>query len=75
MAYSTQTDLLEQITEDELIQLTDDADAGAVDSDAVTRAIVDADAEIDGYCGSRYDLRVPHTRGGVRPWSRRIWTD
>lgn len=59
MAYSTQSDLLEQISEDELIELTDDAAAGVVDTDAVTRAIVDADAEIDGYCGKRHT--VPFT--------------
>lgn len=59
MAYCIQSDLLEQIDEDKLIQLTDDADAGTVDADVVTRAIADADAEIDSYCGSRYD--VPFT--------------
>ncbi len=66
MAYSTQTDLLEQIPEDELIQLTDDADAGAVDADAVTRAIADADAEIDGYCGSRYGVPFASTPVMIR---------
>ena len=54
MAYSLQTDLLEQIDEDILIQLTDDVDAGTVDADKVTRAI--ADAEIDSYCGTRHEL-------------------
>ena len=54
MAYSTQADILEQMDSDILVQLTDDADAGAVDADAVTRAIADADAEINGYCGARY---------------------
>jgi len=66
MSYSTQTDLLEQISESELIQLTDDADAGTVDSDAVSRAIVDADAEIDGYCGSRYDVPFSSTPVMIR---------
>lgn len=55
MAYCTQSDILEQVDEDRLIQLTDDDDAGMVDSDVVTRAIADADAEIDAYCGTRYD--------------------
>lgn len=54
MAYCTQTDMLEQIDEDILIDLTDDADAGIVDAGTVTRAIADADAEIDSYCGKRY---------------------
>ena len=56
MAYSTKTDILEQLEEDVLIQLTDDDDAGVVDEDKVTRAIVDADAEIDSYCGTKYDV-------------------
>ena len=56
MAYCTQADLLEQISEDDLIQLTDDSDAGIVDVSMVTRAIADADAEIDSYCGTKYDV-------------------
>jgi phage gp36-like protein len=56
MAYSTQTDLEEQISQAELIELTDDAGSGSVDASAVARAIADADAEIDSYCGGRYTL-------------------
>lgn len=56
MAYCTQADLLMQISENDLIQLTDDAGAGAVDTDVVDRAIADADAEIDAYCGGRYEV-------------------
>lgn len=59
MAYSLQADLLEQISSDKLIQLTDDADIGSIDADVISRAIADADAEIDGYCGRRYT--VPFT--------------
>jgi len=54
--YATQADILEQLDEDILIQLTDDADTGDVVDDVVTRAIADADAEIDGYCGKRYSV-------------------
>jgi len=56
MAYCTQTDIEEQTSQAELIELTDDAGAGAVDATAVARAVADADAEIDSYCGSRYTL-------------------
>ncbi|KQC03148.1 MAG: hypothetical protein APR55_07120 [Methanolinea sp. SDB] len=56
MAYCTQADIAEQIPEDELIQLTDDDDLGVIDASAVERAIADADAEIDGYCGKRYSV-------------------
>ena len=56
MSYCAQSDLLEQIDEGVLIQLTDDHDAGSVDSGVVTRAVADADAEIDAYCGTRYEV-------------------
>jgi len=56
MSYCAKSDILEQLDEDVLIQLTDDDDVGAVDDDVVTRAIADADAEIDSYCGTRYDV-------------------
>jgi len=56
MAYCAQVDILEQISKVELIQLSDDANAGVVDESVVTRGIADADAEIDGYCGNRYSV-------------------
>jgi len=56
MTYSANADILEQLDEAILIQLTDDADAGEVDADVVTRAIADADSEIDSYCGKRYTI-------------------
>lgn len=56
MAYSAQNDIQEQIGEDVLISLTDDAGIGSVDESVATRAIEDADAEIDSYCGKRYTL-------------------
>ena len=59
MPYATKADILEQLDEDILVQLTDDTDMGVVGEDAVVRAIADADAVIDGYCGTRY--AVPFT--------------
>jgi len=56
MAYCTQSDILDQMDDDVLIQLTDDDDEGTVDGDKVTRAVANADAEIDGYCGVRYSV-------------------
>jgi len=56
MAYCTQSEILDQMDEDVLIQLTDDDDAGVVDADVVTQKIADADALIDGYCGARYTV-------------------
>ncbi len=56
MAYCTLADLLEKISEDELIAITDDTGAGAVDTDKADRAIADADAEIDAYCARLYQV-------------------
>ncbi|HXE75320.1 MAG TPA: DUF1320 domain-containing protein [Candidatus Xenobia bacterium] len=56
MAYCTQSDLLNQLTEAELIQLTDDAQAGTVDTTKVDAALAAATATIDAYAGGRYAL-------------------
>ena len=54
--YCTLDDIKEQISEDELIQLSDDENTGTVDTAAIDRAIADADAEINGYCVERYTV-------------------
>ena len=51
MPYSTKTDILTEISEDELIGLTDDESAGIINDARVTAAIAAADALIDSYCG------------------------
>lgn len=56
MDYSTLDDLKEQLSEDELIGLTDDADAGVIDTSVTDRAISDANAVIDGYCKTKYTV-------------------
>jgi len=66
MAYSTQDDVLEQLDEISIRQLTDDAGEGEVDADMVSRAIEDADAAIDAYCQGRYTLPLSPVPGMVR---------
>jgi phage gp36-like protein len=56
MAYSTQADELKQISEAELIQLTDDAGAGVINDEIDVKAGSDADEEIDSYLRKRYSL-------------------
>lgn len=58
MAYCTQSDLAERYGAQLLIDLTDRGETatGTVDADAVTRAISEADALIDGYVKGRYTL-------------------
>lgn len=58
MAYATLTDILDQLDEARLIELTDDEGSGAVDTAKVTKAIGDADELIDGYVGSRYAVAL-----------------
>lgn len=59
MAYILQADLLAQVSENQLIQLTDDNKLGQVITDTVTRAISDAEAEINGYLAARSRYTVP----------------
>jgi phage gp36-like protein len=54
MAYTTQTNIEEAITEATLIQLTDDEGDGEVVTAIVTDAIEKADSYIDGYIGQKY---------------------
>jgi len=56
MPYCTQNDLLNQLTQAELVQLTDDAGSGNVDTAKVDAAIAAASATIDAYAGARYTL-------------------
>jgi len=69
MAYSTKPDILNQIDEAKLIQLTDDERMGAVNDSRVARAIADADEEIDGYVGSRHPVPLAPVPAIIRKFS------
>jgi phage gp36-like protein len=56
MPYCTLDDLKEKISEEELIQLTDDEETGLIVTSRTDRAIADADAKIDGYCAVRFSV-------------------
>jgi phage gp36-like protein len=51
MPYSAKADIQKEISDAELIGLTDDAGAGVMDDAKITAAIARADAIIDSYCG------------------------
>ncbi|MFH2114312.1 MAG: DUF1320 domain-containing protein [Spirochaetota bacterium] len=51
MAYCAQTDIELSIPHDVLVELSDDPDDGEVVAAVITRAVADADAEIDAYAG------------------------
>lgn len=66
MSYATLDDLTDRYGERLLIDLTDreDVASGAIDADAVSQALTQASAEIDGYLLNRYQLplsQVPPT--------------
>ena len=56
MAYCTIDDILKKIPQATVIQLTDDEGTGTVNADRVDEAIEGADAEINGYCATRYTV-------------------
>lgn len=58
MSYIVQNDLLSQVSNAQLIQLTDDAKTGSVDATKVTQAITEAEAEVNGYVATRYAVPV-----------------
>jgi len=67
MSYCTLQDLRDRYGDDELIQLTDRTNVGTINESVINRAIVDADGEIDGYLGGRFDVPAnPVTKSLVR---------
>jgi phage gp36-like protein len=67
MSYCTLNDILsKRLSEETLIQLTDDAGAGVVDQDKAGQAIADAAELIDGYLRKRYTLPLTSALGLVK---------
>jgi phage gp36-like protein len=56
MAYATTQDIIDRYGEDQLLVLADRDGDGIADQGVTSRALADADSEIDLYVGSRYDL-------------------
>lgn len=63
MPYATQSDLAARFGEAELIQQTDLTGAGAINSQTVADALIDASALIDGYVSARYSIPLPVVPG------------
>lgn len=61
MAYITKQDLLDELGETRLVQLTDKDKTGAVDDTVVNKAIAYACGLFDTYARTRYTLPVPTT--------------
>lgn len=58
MAYLVRADLLDRLSEQQLVQLTDDAKSGVADETRITAAMAQAEAEIDGYVAVKYAVPV-----------------
>lgn len=55
-AYISQDELASALSQDELVQLTDDAGTGQADTAVVDQVIAEAEAEVDAYLAARYTL-------------------
>jgi phage gp36-like protein len=64
--YATRADLEKHLAPEELIQLTDDDRDGAADAGVIEQALADAQAEIDGYVATRYQLPLAETPALLR---------
>lgn len=61
MSYITQQDLVEELGESQLVQLTDDGENDEIGSAVVAKAIEYAAGVFDSYARTRYSLPVPAT--------------
>lgn len=61
MAYIELQDLLDELGEDVLVQLTDNEGEGEIDEARVAKAIQHAESSFDNYARARYSIPVPVT--------------
>lgn len=69
MAYSTQSDILQVLSQRDLAQLTDDNDDNYIDKTIVNTQISKADNQIDTYLRGKHDLPFTTTPPRVTDWS------
>ena len=69
--YGTLEDLKKEISEEELIELTDDAGIGEIDQSVINEIGARSDGEINGYLAIRYKLPFETTPDLIK----RIWVD
>ena len=65
--YCALADILKQIPEEVILQLTDDANMGVVNQEVVDEAIANAGAVIDGYCSARYTIPFATVPAIIKP--------
>ena len=57
--YATQQDMVDRYGEAELRDFSDRTGLGQIDAAVVAQALASAEAQINGYVGTRYDLPLP----------------
>lgn len=67
--YIDKTNIVEQLPEAYLIQLTDDEGHGIVNDARVDAAIADAEGEVDGYLGTRYATPLSPVPGVIKKFT------
>jgi phage gp36-like protein len=70
--YITQADLIKELSESQLIQLTDDEKVGVVNADRVADAIQRASDDVDGFCGVRYAVPFSPTPPLIASWTKSL---
>lgn len=70
--YIVKADILEQLPEDTLIQLTDDENLGTVNDARVDAAINDAEGEADGYLSTRYTVPLSPAPASIKKFTADI---
>ncbi|MCX5785670.1 MAG: DUF1320 domain-containing protein [Elusimicrobia bacterium] len=66
MDYCAAEDLTERLSNDELIQLTDDANTGVANQDIIAKAISAAQDTINGYLRGRYTVPLVSVPGIIK---------
>ena len=56
MLYASQQEMVDRFGEQELIELTDRANTGAIDAAVIGKVLLDANAEIDSYLQGNFSL-------------------
>ena len=62
MGYINLQDLVDELGEEILVQLTDDSDTGEINEVVVNRAIASAEGTFESYIRTRYSLPAPATQ-------------
>ena len=72
MAYCTKADIQTEISDAELIGLTDDAKSGTIIDSKITAAIAKADGIIDSYCGQVAEVPFTAAPAVIKEHSKTI---